>query len=133
MSTIKILTLYKDLLFSLNEEEITSKEECLFTFDDTFKKGAELQQGEYLKNKQFLGFSSKEKTENSAIIPQGKYMFLQQESATDFSQEDLEKAAEELFLETLWEEREFSPSPVYLRVLEEEGKKVFQLFKAIKA
>ena len=88
MSTIKILTLYKDLLFSLNEEEIDTKDECLFTFDDTFKKGAELQQGEYLKNKQFLGFSSKEKTENSAIIPQGKYMFLQQESATDFSQEE---------------------------------------------
>ena len=133
MSTIKILTLYKDLVFTQKEEEIETKEECLFIFDDTFKQGAELQLGEYLLNKQFLGFKANEKTDNTAAISQGKYMFLQQESTTDFSQEDFEKAAEELFLETLWEEREFSPSPIYLRLLEEEGKKVFQLFKAIKA
>ena len=89
----------------------------------------------FLTNEEFLGYGYYgEKSENQVdkklnFIPQGKYMFLQGTgSKDDFNL--IEKAAETLFLESLWQEKNLK-NTTYLRFLHEGEKIVFQLFREV--
>ena len=63
------------------------------------------------------------------FIPKGKYLFLQGiGSKDDF--EIIEKAAEALFLEALWQEIDLKDE-VFVRFLQEDKKTVFQIFREI--
>lgn len=42
-------------------------------------------------------------------------------------------AAEAVWLESLWQEREFADDQVIVRVLEEEGRRVFQIFRKVRS
>ncbi len=94
---------------------------------------------DFLLEKKFLGYailgSNEEETERHNKIETGRYAFLQglmTESTSDntllFSQ-----AAEALFLESLWQEQNFENDDVFIRILTEDSKNVFQLFRKIKA
>jgi hypothetical protein len=63
-------------------------------------------------------------------ITPGKYLFVQ--GANTASENAYRDAAEKIWLEALWERLEFENDRILLRILSEDNKTVFQLFRKIK-
>ena len=132
--TIKNLELFENLNFSIEENKNTTKLEWLYKYENKVSPteiNPDIKM--FLTNEEFLGYgfygddAAKDKMLN--IIPQGKYMFLQGiGEKNDF--QVIQKAAETLFLESLWQEKKLG-NITYLRFLQEGEKTVFQLFRAI--
>ncbi len=122
--TIKILTLYKDFYYS---PDSSNTEETLTVYTNAVKKG-ELEPvlTDFLTSEFFCGGICGDITEYS--ISKGRYLFIQGEY-TSF--ERVLDAAQELYLESLWQELSFKDDTVYMRTLEEDDRKVFQLFRSI--
>lgn len=134
--TLKNLVLFENLCFSLEESSNTTKLEYLYKYENkVLKTETNPNIKMFLTNEEFLGYGYYgEKSENQVdkklnFIPQGKYMFLQGTgSKDDFNL--IEKAAETLFLESLWQEKNLK-NTTYLRFLHEGEKIVFQLFREV--
>lgn len=132
--TIKNLELFENLIFSIEENKNTTKLEWLYKYENKVSPteiNPDIKM--FLTNEEFLGYgfygddAAKDKMLN--YIPQGKYMFLQGiGEKNDF--QVIQKAAETLFLESLWQEKKLG-NITYLRFLQEGEKTVFQLFRAI--
>lgn len=132
--TIKNLELFENLNFSIEENKNTTKLEWLYKYENKVSPteiNPDIKM--FLTNEEFLGYgfygddATKDKMLN--FIPQGKYMFLQGiGEKNDF--QVIQKAAETLFLESLWQEKKLG-NITYLRFLQEGEKTVFQLFRAI--
>lgn len=132
--TIKNLELFENLNFSIEENKNTTKLEWLYKYENKVSPteiNPDIKM--FLTNEEFLGYgfygddAAKDKMLN--FIPQGKYMFLQGiGEKNDF--QVIQKAAETLFLESLWQEKKLG-NITYLRFLQEGEKTVFQLFRAI--
>ena len=132
--TIKNLELFENLNFSIEENKNTTKLEWLYKYENKVSPteiNPDIKM--FLTNEEFLGYgfygddTAKDKMLN--FIPQGKYMFLQGiGEKNDF--QVIQKAAETLFLESLWQEKKLG-NITYLRFLQEGEKTVFQLFRAI--
>lgn len=122
--TIKILTLYRDFYYA---KESSNTEESLCLYKNSVKKGeTDPAVEDFLTEECFCGYICSGKTEYA--IAKGRYLFLQGNYS---SFETVLKAAEELYLESLWQELTFTDDIVYLRKLSEDGKTVFQLFRRI--
>ena len=122
--TIKILTLYKDFYYS---KDSSNTEESLTLYKNTVKNG-EMNPNidDFLTEEFFCGTIC---TGNQKFaINQGRYLFIQ---GIFTSHETVQDAAQELYLESLWQELSFTDDIVYMRKLEEDGKTVFQLFRKI--
>lgn len=66
----------------------------------------------------------------AAEIPPGRYLFVQ--GMDDAAREEsLRAASEEIWLESLWQEAEFKNDRILVRILSEDGKRVFQVFREI--
>lgn len=134
--TLKNLVLFENLCFSLEESSNTTKLEYLYKYENkVLNTETNPNIKMFLTNEEFLGYGYYgEKSENQVdkklnFIPQGKYMFLQGiGSKDDFNL--IEKAAETLFLESLWQEKNLK-NTTYLRFLHEGEKVVFQLFREV--
>lgn len=134
--TLKNLVLFENLCFSLEESSNTTKLEYLYKYENkVLNTETNPNIKMFLTNEEFLGYGYYgEKSENQVekklnFIPQGKYMFLQGTgSKDDFNL--IEKAAETLFLESLWQEKNLK-NTTYLRFLHEGEKIVFQLFREV--
>ena len=132
--TIKNLELFENLNFSIEENKNTTKLEWLYKYENKVSPteiNPDIKM--FLTNEEVLGYgiygddAAKDKMLN--FIPQGKYMFLQGiGEKNDF--QVIQKAAETLFLESLWQEKKLG-NITYLRCLQEGEKTVFQLFRAI--
>ena len=132
--TIKNLELFENLNFSIDENKNTTKLEWLYKYENKVSPteiNPDIKM--FLTNEEFLGYgfygddATKDKMLN--FIPQGKYLFLQGiGEKNDF--QVIQKAAETLFLESLWQEKKLG-NITYLRFLQEGEKTVFQLFRAI--
>lgn len=122
--TIKILTLYKDFYYS---KDSTNTEESLTLYKNTVKNG-EMNPNidDFLTEEFFCGTICSGKSEFA--INQGRYLFIQ---GIFSSPETVKDAAQELYLESLWQELTFTDDKVYMRKLDEDGKTVFQLFRKI--
>lgn len=132
--TIKNLELFENLKFSLEESANTTKLEWLYRYENKVSP-REISPNikMFLTQEEFLGYGFYgEDAKNDTrlnIIPRGKYMFLQGIGGKeDFSV--IEKAAETLFLESIWQEKKLDDT-TYLRFLQEGEKTVFQIFRAI--
>lgn len=128
---IKTLTLFQDLCFSKEEKE---NNESLYIYETKVdKNNLEPELELFLQNEVFCGYkteiNSKDLHEGD-YIPVGKYLFVQG-VASDFN--SFLKASEAVFLEALWQEKEFIDNKVYLRKLLEGEKSVFQVFRQIKS
>lgn len=122
--TIKILTLYKDFFYSKESEHT---EESLTLFKNAVKQGdLEPSREMFLTEEFYCGTICDEHT-NYAIL-KGRYLFIQ---GNFNSFNTVKEAAQELYLEALWQELSFSDDIVYMRKLVEEGETVFQLFRKI--
>jgi len=79
--------------------------------------------------------------ENGPVIPAGNYLFAQGpsaeaafalgESGITEAERDWRNAAEAVWLESLWQEAEFKTDRIYIRILSEDSKTVFQIFREI--
>lgn len=65
-------------------------------------------------------------------IPPGRYLFVQgKEPADETREQAFRDASEEIWLEALWQEAEFTNDRILVRILSEEGTRVFQVFREI--
>ncbi len=132
----KTLTLYTDLLFSMNESETSVQNEYLWKYRCGVKHNDINPKRElFLLDGQFMGNALKQNIaeQKYSVIPQGKYLFLQgiiTNKNTDNHNLFLQ-ASEELYLESLWLDKKITSDVVFLRFLEEDGKTVFQIFREI--
>ena len=138
--TIKNLVLFEDLRFSLQESSNITKLEYLYRYENKVSpKSQNPDVKMFLTDEEFLGYgfygeksenqSEHQLEENCNVIPKGKYLFLQGIGAKN-DIDTIEKAAETLFLEGLWQEKSLK-NTTYLRFLQEGEKTVFQLFREI--
>ena len=138
--TIKNLVLFEDLRFSLQESSNITKLEYLYRYENKVSpKSQNPDVKMFLTDEEFLGYgfygeksenqSENQLEENCNVIPKGKYLFLQGIGAKN-DMDTIEKAAETLFLEGLWQEKSLK-NTTYLRFLQEGEKTVFQLFREI--
>ncbi len=136
--TIKTLSLYRDLCYTARKDIEIIKTESLWSFTTGIKQNEmEPKKDLFLLNGQFLGYAIKAKevqpknTDNA--IHAGKYLFLQGliENENVDNSAILTEAAEALYLEGLWLEKEVKNNSIFVRYLEEDGKNVFQLFREI--
>lgn len=69
----------------------------------------------------------------ASVIEPGFYLFVQGIMPRDSGETVLEwqKAAEALWLESLWRETDFKDDRILVRILSEDGKRVYQLFRRI--
>ena len=66
-------------------------------------------------------------------IPAGLYLFTQgmSDGQAESAETDWRMAAEAIWLESLWREIEFKNDRIFVRILTEDSKKVFQIFREI--
>lgn len=65
-------------------------------------------------------------------IPPGRYLFAQGiDPGDETRREALRNASEEIWLESLWQEVEFKNDRILVRILSEDDKRVFQVFREI--
>lgn len=127
---IKKLSLYQNLFPTFEGEKFF---DCSIKFlnpqncqDETLK----IESVNFLKKKK-------------ALIPEGLYLFLQinvKEEAENKSDllkektiEEIKKAAEEIYLESLWQQLNLYSNQIYVRKLEEHSSPVIQLFWKLKS
>lgn len=69
----------------------------------------------------------------ASVIEPGLYLFVQGRMPCDSGEAVVEwqKAAEALWLESLWRETDFKDDRILVRILSEDGKRVYQLFRRI--
>lgn len=69
----------------------------------------------------------------TSVIEPGMYLFVQGVMAQNSTESELlwQKAAEALWLESLWRETVLKDDRILVRILSEDGKRVFQLFRRI--
>ena len=133
--TIKNLTLFEDLRFSPEKSSNTSDFELLYEYENkVLKNDTKPNIKLFLTEEKFLGFGfygNEKNFENEKIncIPKAKYLFLQGVASKD-EFEIIEKAAETLFVESLWQEITLKDK-TFLRFLKEGEKTVFQIFREI--
>ncbi len=138
--TIKTLSLYKDLWYTTENTEQTIQTEYLWKYrcgnkNDELEPKKEL----YLLDGSYMGKHIKDAPENTTpqhhVIKNGKYLFLQGLliNNDDKNYDLFAQASEELYLESLWLDRKILNDIVYVRFLEEDGKKVFQLFREVES
>lgn len=137
--TIKNLVLFENLKFSREESSSTTKFEYLYKYKNkVLKTDTNPNIKKFLTEEDFLGYgfysqaeedSGKVESDKLNYIPKGKYLFLQGVGSKE-NILDIEKAAETLFLESLWQEKNLSDT-TYLRFIQEGEKTVFQLFREI--
>lgn len=118
---------FRDKKTIIENENLIDESESLFCYENTVDKTqVEPKREHFLTNKIFLGYKSFEKTE--IFLAKGNYLFVQ---APYKDEKLIFEAAEALFLESLWQNIDFIDNKVFLRILEEDGQKIFQLFRAI--
>ncbi len=134
--TIKILHLYIDLLFST--EELLDTTESLYSYSNgVFSDNLSPKKDAYLHTPIFLGNVIQEKDiplyskESVHRIEKGKYLFLQGLESENSNTDIYAEAAEQLWLEALWQELKLEEKTVYMRKLKEDSKSVFQLFRKV--
>lgn len=135
---IKNLSLYNDLVFLADESMPVMKTEELTIYTNAVDRNEMApDRSKYLTDGKWVGYGlipGEELPEGntpSGIIPKGKYLFVQffiEADAKKYQQEMCSAAAEALFLEALWQEKTLE-NTVYVRTLDEGGKKVCQLFR----
>ncbi len=136
----KTLTLYKNLWFSTKEHEDSVQSESLWKYRCGVKNNEMNPQKElFLLDGHNMGNAIKNPpkaiTTDCTAISVGTYLFLQG-TITDKNADNhilFLNASEELFLESLWLEKKIKNDVVFLRCLEEDGKRVFQLFREIES
>ncbi len=71
--------------------------------------------------------------EDQDVIPIGLYLFVQGKPlvGTDIDEHCARKDAEALWLEALWRDLSFKNERILVRILSEDGKTVYQLFREI--
>ena len=136
--TIKNLVLFENLIFTQEESSNVTKLEYLYKYENKVSStDTNPNIKMFLTNEEFLGFGfyASNPDEKDTLdkryncIPKGKYMFLQGIGSKDDFQ-IIEKAAETLFLESLWQEKNLK-NTTYLRFLQEGEKTVFQIFREV--
>lgn len=88
-----------------------------------------------------LSRAGDEETQDDATIPAGHYLFAQGPSPLgervaraperDEAEANWRAAAEAVWLESLWRDIPFASDRIFVRVLSEDGKTVFQIFREI--
>lgn len=138
--TIKTLKLYKDLRYTTQQDVEVNKTETLWCYRNGVAcNDLEPCKENYLLDEQFMGWGIKNEleqkinAEDCTAICAGRYLFLQ--GLIPENKENIyaffAQAAEELYLESLWQELQLDAERVYIRKLEEDGRHVFQFFRAI--
>lgn len=120
---IKKLVLFQPLFFSLENTDSQDKM-TKFTTKAT-KKNISPNLDEYLVDPSFCGGATEKGSED---IPKGTYLFLQ---GTFSTTQELNKAAEALWLEMLWQELDPLDDIIYVRELAHGKENLNQLFRAI--
>ena len=127
---IKILTLYKDLNFSTDAGIETCKNERL----EIYKNGVSKHNmspalDEYLKDGISCGFAlPKDSTAKpDYAIKADKYFFVQ----GDLKKDNINEAAEALWLESIWQEQTLDMDIVYVRYINEDDNEAFQIFRKV--
>jgi len=82
-----------------------------------------------------------ETTGDGDILPAGRYLFTQGLSAggedvisgknREEAERDWRDAAEAVWLESLWQKMEFKTDRIFVRILSEDSKTVFQIFREV--
>ena len=128
--SIKILTLYKDLNFSTDSNIETDKNERL----EIYKNGVSKHNmspalDDYLKGGISCGFVlPKDSTDKpDYAIKAGKYFFVQ----GDLKKDNINEAAEALWLESIWQEQTLDMNTVYVRYIKEDNHEAFQIFRKV--
>ena len=128
--SIKILTLYKDLNYSANKNVGINTNERLEKYTNGVSKhNMNPSLDEYLLDSVSCGYAIEK---NNQIKPDysikaGKYFFVQGNVKTD----NLKKAAESLWLESIWQEQQLDVETVYVSYIKEDNEEVFQIFRKI--
>ena len=135
---IKNLSLYNDLVFTKDESNPVMKTEELSIFKNKVEKNdTNPDRRNFLTDGNWIGYGLVPGEELKAgckpdgVIPKGKYLFVQffiDANDERLQQEMRSAAAEALFLEAVWQELTLDDT-VYVRTLDEGGKKVCQLFR----
>lgn len=126
--SIKKLTLYKNLRYS-RTEPFAGEKLIIFTNGIT-KKNMNPSLDAYLTEPKECGNAvsiTSPESECETLIPADTYLFVQGIE----EKEDVRQAAETLWLESLWQEIELDRHTVFMRILTEDGKNIFQLFRKI--
>ena len=127
---IKKLTLYKDLRYSQTAENLNRDESLMIYTNGVLKNNMNPDKADYLKEPLDCGFAiplDSEEQPKETLLPAGQYLFVQGNAEKD----DMATAAEELWLESLWQEVELDPQKVFVRNITEDGRTVFQIFRKI--
>ena len=130
--SIKILTLYKDLNFSTDSNIETDKNERLEIYKNGVSKhNMSPSLNEYLKDGIQCGFALPKDSTAKAdyAIKAGKYFFAQ----GDLKKDNINEAAEALWLESLWQEQTLDMDTVYVRYIKEDNHEAFQIFRKVAA
>ncbi len=137
---IKNLTLYNELVFTKDEKNPVMKAEELSVFTNCVKKNdMKPERSKYLTEGKWCGYglmpeaSLNTNCKPDAVIPAGKYLFVQfflEQNNEAINQALREAAAEAVALEGTWQEIALKDT-VYVRTLDEGGKKVCQIFREI--
>ena len=130
--SIKILTLYKDLNFSTDSNIETDKNERLEIYKNGVSKhNMSPELDEYLKDGIQCGFAlPKDSTaKTDYAIKAGKYFFVQ----GDLKKDNINEAAEALWLESIWQEQALDMDTVYVRYIKEDNHEAFQIFRKVAA
>lgn len=133
---VKHLTLFEPICFSSKKENQVNDEELTIYINKISSTDMNPKAENYLTNEKFCGYNSS--VENADYkIESGKYFFvqsfLQSEKVNDKQNitELLLQEAQEVFLESLWQEIKFADDTVYIRKLKEGENFVFQLFRKV--
>lgn len=130
--SIKILTLYKDLNFSTDSNIETDKNERLEIYKNGVSKhNMSPSLDEYLKDRIQCGFALPKDSTAKAdyAIKAGKYFFVQ----GDLKKDNINEAAEALWLESIWQEQTLDMDTVYVRYINEDNHEAFQIFRKVAA
>lgn len=128
----KNLTLFENLYFSKDLSSDSLESEKLYVYKNNVKYNETAPVLEnFLTEEEFLGYgnygSEKEKCE--AVLPKGKYFFIQTAGSVS-EREKVLKAAEQMYLDSLWEEKRLSDT-VYVREIKEGSGSVFQVIREV--
>lgn len=119
--TVHLLDLKKSIPHPGNQTAVDGTEKVL-TFESTVEKN----NLEPLPEQHLVGEGAE------AEITPGMYLFSQKVLHDESGTEQFRAASEAIWLEALWREVELDDRRVFLRILSEDGKRVFQIFRKIR-
>jgi len=134
---VRKLHLLEDLYYFCDADESASKDlekrgkidtsEKLYIYKTSVdKKNLEPKPEDFLREKKFLGYRSFDA--DGFSLAKADYLFVQAQEPNETA---FQKAAEAIHLEALWQNLRFVDDFFYLRILEEDGKMLFQILRAI--